>query len=266
MCLIVFAWQAHPSYPLVLAANRDEFLDRPTLQLDYWKDLPDVLGGRDVEKGGSWLATHVDGRWAAVTNFRDGGTASSPANLSRGHLVMNYVASGDQAKDYARHITQPLAEYAGCNLLVGDSDSLFFVSNRLQGERRAEAESVAAGVHGLSNHSLDTPWPKVQRAKRKLRQLIDDGSELREDDLFGLLADRTPAQDDELPSTGVPVEWERVLSPPFIVSESYGTRASTVVLMSKDGTANVCERSFGAGGVELDRRAVTFRVDNIQAR
>jgi uncharacterized protein with NRDE domain len=249
MCLIVFAWQAHPSYPLVLAANRDEFLDRPTLQLDYWKDLPDVLGGRDVEKGGSWLATHVDGRWAAVTNFRDGGTASSPANLSRGHLVMNYVASGDQAKDYARHITQPLAEYAGCNLLVGDSDSLFFVSNRLQGERRAEAESVAAGVHGLSNHSLDTPWPKVQRVKRKLQQLIDDGSE-----------------DDELPSTGVPVEWERVLSPPFIVSESYGTRASTVVLMSKDGTVNVYERSFGAGGVELDRRAVTFRVDNIQAR
>lgn len=259
MCLIVFAWQTHPSYPLVLAANRDEFLDRPTLQLDYWKDLPDVLGGRDEEKGGSWLATHVDGRWAAVTNYRDGGTATSPAGLSRGHLVMNYVASGDQAKDYTRQITQPLAGYAGCNLLVGDSDSLFFVSNRLQGERRAGAESVAAGVHGLSNHSLDTPWPKVQRAKRKLQQLIDDGGELREDELFGMLADRTPAQDDELPSTGVPVEWERMLSPPFIVSESYGTRASTVLLMDKGGTVNLYERSFGARGVELDRRAISFK-------
>ncbi|UCH47426.1 MAG: NRDE family protein [Betaproteobacteria bacterium] len=259
MCLIVFAWKSHPSYPLVLAANRDEFLDRPTRQLDYWEDLPSVLGGRDLEKGGSWFATHVDGRWAAVTNYRDGGTASSPPGLSRGHLVSNYVASGDQAQDYARHITQPLAEYPGCNLLVGDSQSLFFVSNRFQGERRAAAESVVSGVHGLSNHSLDTPWPKVQRAKRKMQQLIDNGSELHEDELFGLLADRTPAQDEELPSTGVPVEWERVLSPPFIVSDSYGTRASTVVLMGLDGAVSVHERSFGAGGVELERRSVNFK-------
>ena len=259
MCLIVFAWKAHPSYPLVLAANRDEYLDRPTRQLDYWEDLPNVIGGRDMEKGGSWFATHIDGRWAAVTNFRDGGSALSPAGLSRGHLVSNYVASGDYAGDYAQNITQPLADYAGCNLLVGDSKSLFFVSNRFQGERRAAAEPISPGVHGLSNHSLDTPWPKVQRAKRKLKQLIGDGNHLQEDDLFKLLADRTPAQDDELPATGVPVEWERVLSPPFIVSESYGTRASTVVLIGTDGNVNVHERSFGGGGVELERRTVSFK-------
>ena len=259
MCLIVFAWQSHPSFPLVIAANRDEFLDRPTLQLDYWEDLPDVLGGRDMEKGGSWFATHVDGRWAAVTNFRDGGTALSPPGLSRGHLVSNYVASSDRARDYARHITLSLADYAGCNLLVGDRDSLFFVSNRWHGEHSAAAEPVSPGVHGLSNHSLDTPWPKVQRAKRKLQQLIDNGSELGEDALFGLLADRTPAREDELPSTGVPVEWERVLSPPFIVSERYGTRASTVLLMRTDGTVSVHERSFGAGGNEFKRRTVSFK-------
>lgn len=259
MCLIAFAWQAHPAYPLVLAANRDEFFDRPTLQLDYWEDLPEVLGGRDIEKGGSWFATHIDGRWAAVTNFRDGGSALSPAGLSRGHLVSNYVASSDQAQDYARRITGPLADYAGCNLLVGDSGSLFFLSNRLHGGHSAGIEPVSPGVHGLSNHSLDTPWPKVQRAKQKLQQLIDSGSELCEEALFGLLADRSPARDDELPSTGVPVEWERVLSPPFIVSENYGTRASTVVLMGTDGTVSVHERSFGEGGVELERRTVSFK-------
>jgi uncharacterized protein with NRDE domain len=259
MCLIVFAWQAHPAYPLVLAANRDEYLDRPSLPLAYWNDRPDVLGGRDVEKGGSWLATHVDGRWAAVTNYRDGATASLRADLSRGHLVMNYVTSVEQARRYARQITRPLAEYPGCNLLVGDDESLFFVSNRFQGEHRAGAESVAAGVHGLSNDSLDTPWPKVQRTKRKLQQLIDDSDEPSEDALFGLLADRTPAQDSELPSTGVPIEWERVLSPPFIVSGSYGTRASTVVLMHEDGAVTMHERRFGSGGVELGRRSVTFK-------
>ncbi len=265
MCLIVFAWKAHPSYPLVLAANRDEFLDRPTLPLGYWDDKPDVLGGRDAEKGGSWFATHVDGRWAAVTNFRDGGAASIP-RLSRGHLVSNYVASNVHAQDYARHITKPLTEYPGCNLLVGDADSLFFVSNRWEGLQGTGAAAVSPGVHGLSNHSLDTPWPKVRRAKSTLQQLLDGGRQLHEDTLFRLLADRRPAQEDELPSTGVSPEWERILSAPFIVSEKYGTRASTVVLVSDDGTIRVYERSFGEGGIELDRRTVTFKRGEFQAQ
>lgn len=266
MCLIVFAWQAHPAYPLVLAANRDEYLDRPSLALDYWDDMPAVLGGRDLEKGGSWLATHVDGRWAAVTNYRDGAAPVSAAHLSRGHLVRNYVGSTDRAQDYVHHIAQPLADYPGCNLLVGDADSLFFVSNRRREAQPATVQPVSPGVHGLSNDSLDTPWPKVQRAKQALQQVLQTDGALRNEALFELLADRSPAQDAELPSTGVPVEWERTLSAPFIVSERYGTRASTVVLAGKDGTVSIDERSFGAGGVELERRTFSFKRGDLQSQ
>jgi len=258
MCLIVFAWKAHPAYSLVLAANRDEFFDRPSTPLDYWDDMPGVLGGRDLQKGGSWLAANVDGRWAAVTNFRDG-RAASPSSLSRGQLVLNYVASGEQAEDYALNVMRPLTDYPGCNLLIGDADSLFFVSNRNQTHSRETAAAVAPGFHGLSNHLLDTPWPKVQRCKRTMQRLLDSDSSALGDRLFELLADRTPADDDELPSTGVPHEWERTLSAPFIVADGYGTRASTVVLMDHDGTVAVHERSFGAGGIEIARRVVTFK-------
>lgn len=257
MCLIVFAWQVHPLYPLVLAANRDEYFSRPSLPLGYWKDLPDVLGGRDIEKGGSWLATHADGRWAAVTNFREG-TAPAPSNLSRGHLVMNYVSSNERARDYVRQVSEPLVEYPGCNLLVGDNDTLFFVSNRSQGFHRTETQLVPAGVHGLSNHTLDTPWPKVERSKRTLGQLLHSDQSQLSEELFSLLADRSPANEDALPSTGVPLEWEKKLSAPFIVSDNYGTRASTVVLVDNDGNVSVQERSFGSAGTELNRCTFTF--------
>jgi uncharacterized protein with NRDE domain len=258
VCLIVFAWKAHRAYPLVLAANRDEFLERPSLPLDYWDNLPNVLGGRDLEKGGSWFATHMDGRWAAVTNFRDGG-AAPPSAPSRGHLVLDYVASDDPAKDYAERISGPLAEYPGCNLLLGDTDSLLFASNRWQGGHTVEFQAVSAGVHGLSNHSLDTPWPKVERSKRTMQRLLDTDGEKLVEELFVLLADRTPAREQELPATGVPHEWERTLSAPFIVAEHYGTRASTVVLVDNQRGVSVRERSFGSGGEELARRACSFK-------
>ena len=258
MCLIVFAWKAHPAYSLVLAANRDEFFSRPSMPLDYWDDLSDVLGGRDLQKGGSWLAANVDGRWAAVTNFRDG-RASPPSGLSRGQLVRDYVASSEQAEDYALGVARPLADYPGCNLLIGDADSLFFVSNRYEVVCAEQAAEVAPGLHGLSNHLLDTPWPKVERGKRTMQRLLDVDSSALVDRLFDFLADRAPARDDELPSTGVPYEWERTLSAPFIVADGYGTRASTVVLIAHDGTVAMHERSFGVGGSEIGRRALTFR-------
>ena len=260
MCLIVFAWKAHPAYPLVLAANRDEYFSRPTLPLDYWKDLPDVLGGRDVEKGGSWYATHMDGRWAPVTNFRDG-TASRPTAPSRGALVRNYLASATHARDYVSQISGSLAEYPGCNLLIGDDQNLYFVSNRSRGLHRAQAQLVSAGIHGLSNDSLDTPWPKVERSKRRMKRLLGSQPEQLSDELFGLLADRSLADEGALPSTGVPLEWEKKLSAPFIISDNYGTRASTVMLVGNDGDVSVQERSFGSGGTELTRRAFSFSRD-----
>jgi len=261
MCLIVFAWKVHPRYSLVLAANRDEFLDRPSSPLDYWTDQPDVLGGRDTEKGGSWLAANVDGRWAAVTNFRDGRPAV-PSPLSRGHLVAGYVSSRASAPTYAAEILQPLSAYPGCNLLFGDSRSLFYASNRHLPGTATQVTSLSPGVYGLSNHLLDTPWPKVERCKASMRELLDGGETGLADGLFDLLADRTLAADDELPATGVPSERERMLSAPFIVAEGYGTRASTVLLADNDGTVIIKERSFGDGGAELARRSKGFHSAN----
>jgi uncharacterized protein with NRDE domain len=257
MCLIVLAWKAHPRYSLVLATNRDEFFDRPSSPLDYWDDRPDVLGGRDIEKGGSWFATNVDGRWAAVTNFRDGGTAP-PSSLSRGHLVAGYVTSPASASTYAAEISQPLSDYPGCNLLFGDGQSLYYASNRHRPGAPTRVIALSPGIYGLSNHLLDTPWPKVEHCKASMRKLLDAGETGLDDQLFELLADRALAADEDLPQTGVAVDRERMLSSTFIVSEGYGTRASTVLLAENDGTVIVQERSFGDGGTELGRRTKTF--------
>jgi uncharacterized protein with NRDE domain len=258
MCLIVFGWQVHPRYALVLAANRDEFFDRPTLPLDYWEDHPDVLGGRDIEKGGTWLATNVDGRWAAVTNFRDGNPVA-PSSFSRGHLVSNYVASRASASTYASKVSEPLPRYPGCNLLLGDSQSLVYVSNRDVSGAGVQGQHLRPGVYGLSNHLLNTPWPKLKHTRHALQELLDQGQSDIADDLFGVLANRNAAHDDELPVTGVSPERERMLSAPFIVSQDYGTRASTVLLVEHDGTLVMQERSFGSGGTELARCSRTVK-------
>ena len=257
MCLIVFGWEAHPRYSLVVAGNRDEFFARPSAALSYWDDYPGVVGGRDVEKGGSWLASNVDGRWAAVTNFRDGQPAE-PTTLSRGHLVSNYVTSTTPANRYADEISGPLPRYPGCNLLFGDSDTLYYLSNRSARDPVAVPEPLSPGVYGLSNHLLDTPWPKVERTRKAVRELLDSDQDEIAEDLFKILADRDAARDDELPETGVSRERERMLSAPFIVSEAYGTRASTVLLAGTDGKTIMQERTFGSGGIELERKIMTF--------
>jgi uncharacterized protein with NRDE domain len=257
MCLIVLAWKIHPRYPLILATNRDEFYERSSAPLDYWEGTTNVLGGRDIEKGGSWLATNVDGRWAAVTNFRDG-NLSSPPSLSRGHLVKNFVASNQSAKRYAANVEESLSEYPGCNLLFAGADELFYASNRHESEPRSRMEKVTPGIHGLSNHLLNTPWPKVERCKQHMGRLLDSDGDTITRSLIDLLADRSVADDADLPSTGVSFERERMLSAPFIVAESYGTRASTVLLIDAEGAVQMHERRFGAGGCEIGQRSFSF--------
>ncbi len=257
MCLIVLAWKTHRRYPLVLATNRDELHARPSTSLGYWRDKPDVLGGRDVEKGGTWLATNTDGRWAAVTNFRDGDPVSAPSR-SRGHLVKSFVGSDLPAERYAASIEQSLPEYAGCNLLIGGSEGLFYASNRHESAPSSRIQTVAPGIHGLSNHLLDTPWPKVERCKQHMETLLDSEGEAITHSLFELLADRSLANDSELPSTGVSLEREHALSAPLIVADSYGTRASTVLLMDNEGTIEMHERVFGANGAESGRCSFSF--------
>ncbi|HEX7954643.1 MAG TPA: NRDE family protein [Burkholderiales bacterium] len=254
MCLILIAHRADPRYPLVVVANRDEFLRRPSASAGYWPDAPHVLGGRDLEKGGGWLAITTDGRWAAVTNFRDG-QAPAPGARSRGALVADYVRGPVRAQPYVQSLDPVMREFHGFNLLAGDGTSVHYLSNRDEGTMQ-----LAPGFYGLSNHHLDTPWPKVARGKRGLRSALarDTGPDRLIESLLDLLADRTLADADALPSTGVSMEWERILSAAFICAPDYGTRASTVLLVDAEGEVHFRERSFGEGGQLVEDRRYRF--------
>lgn len=241
MCLVVLALGLHPRFPLVLAANRDEFHARPSAAAHVWTDLPDVVGGRDLEQQGTWLAASRPGALAVVTNYRDPSRATRGAR-SRGHLVRDFVAgSGVDGETFLRARLAEGDIYDGFNLIAGDASGIWYASNR-GGLKRLDR-----GLYGLSNHLLDTPWPKVSRSKARLAAALADDADL-EEALFGLLSDREPVPDAELPRTGVPIEWERRLSPPFIVSPDYGTRCSTLLLVGTDGSLRLVERSFAADG------------------
>jgi uncharacterized protein with NRDE domain len=242
MCLVLLALDSHPQYSLVVAANRDEFYDRPTAPAEFWSDAPSVLGGRDLKAGGTWLGIDRMGRLAAVTNYRQG-ERESPAPRSRGHLVSDFLMGDADALEYIERVRSEAELYNGFNLIAGDPWGLFYFSNR---ERRVR--SLAPGLYGLSNHLLDTPWPKVASAKSALGALLNHGASELTEDLFALLSDRSQPADGVLPATGVSPEWERLLSSAFIASDGYGTRSSTVVLVGRSGDMVFVERSFGPGG------------------
>jgi uncharacterized protein with NRDE domain len=242
MCLILIALDSHPDYALVVAANRDEFYERPTAAAAFWTDHPRVLGGRDLKAGGTWLGIDRRGRWAAVTNFRQG-EREPVAPRSRGHLVSDYLTTEIDARSHLDRVERAASLYNGFNLIAGDPRELLYFSNR-EGRRQA----LGPGVYGLSNHLLDTAWPKVTTGKTALGALLTrDASELIPS-LFALLSDRSQAADPSLPQTGVSPAWERLLSSAFISSTEYGTRSSTVVLVDRDGAVIFVERSFGGDG------------------
>ena len=242
MCLILLAFDSHPDYSLIVAANRDEFYDRPTAPAEFWPDAPHVLAGRDLQAGGTWLGIDRSGRFAAVTNYRQG-TREPTAARSRGHLVSGFLTSEAAPIEYLRQVERDRGRYNGFNLLVGDPGSLGYCSNR-----GGTPRMVNPGVYGLSNHLLDTAWPKVVTGKSALEALVRQSQAELVHELFDLLADRTRPADDLLPRTGITGEWERLLSSAFIASETYGTRSSTVVLVGRDGGIVFVERSFGAAG------------------
>jgi len=245
MCLILFAWRAHPDFPLVFAGNRDEAHERPSAPADFWQDAPQVHGGRDLEKGGTWLGLTRAGRFAAVTNYRDG-PARRPAPLSRGDLAARYLRGTADPAQFMEALAPDAARYGGYSLIVGDPDRLFYASNRGDG-----IVEIAPGVHGLSNHLLDTPWPKVSLGKARVAALLGAGEDELVEGLFAALSDRVPAPDGELPDSGVGLQRERELSPAFIAAERYGTRASTVVLVSRRGEVTFVERGYGPMGRAL---------------
>jgi uncharacterized protein with NRDE domain len=242
MCLILLAHKVHPDYPLVLAANRDERYSRPTAAAAFWGDHPQIYGGRDLEQGGTWLGITRSGRIAAVTNFRDGHAAKNSAR-SRGELVSAFLRGNQPGADYIEKVGREAQSYNGFSLIAGDLDELHYLSNR-----GSHVTAIAPGIHGLSNHLLDTPWPKVEQGKKILAGLLQHETQELIDGLLAVLADRAVAPDHMLPDTGIGVPHERVLSPAFIISPAYGTRSSTVVLVDRHGQVVFIERSFGERG------------------
>ena len=241
MCLALIALDAHPAYAVVIAANRDEHHARPAAPAAWWND--GWVAGRDLSAGGTWLAATRAGRFALVTNVREPGRRDTNAP-SRGALVTQVVAEAAAPADAVSNVVTAGAPYNGFNLVAGDLASACWGSNRAPGIRR-----LGAGIHGLSNAALDTPWPKVERSKAALAAWCERSSN-DADALFAMLGDRGIAPDAELPATGVPLEWERRLSAPFIVGDDvgYGTRSSTVVMLGRDGNARFVERTFDSAG------------------
>ena len=245
MCLILFAWRTHPEYPLVFAGNRDEAYDRPSAPAEFWRDEPAIFGGRDLQKNGTWLGLSRSGRFAAVTNYRERPVVKN-APRSRGDLAARFLLGNDAPRQYLEQVTRSASDYGAFSLIVGDGASLWYYSNR-----GSEIQSLSPGVHGLSNHLIDTPWPKVASGKERLGQLTGADETPLTTGLFEILLDRTPAPDAGLPDTGVGLQRERELSPLFIAGERYGTRASTVVLIDRAGAVLFVERTFGPHGVPL---------------
>lgn len=249
MCLIALAWRAHPRFELALIANRDEFHARPAAAADRDPVQADVYGGRDLAQGGSWLLVSTRGRLAAVTNVRVG-LVGEAARRSRGALVRDFVAGEATAGDFVATLATTAAEYGRFNLLLWDGGSLRFAGNH----PRFASHAVTPGVHAMSNGAFDARWPKSALATRALTSWLatpgskDDGSAPAMAPLFGALADTGPAPDALLPDTGVGIELERALSPPFVRGDNYGTRCSSVVLVDTDAITFV-ERRFGPDAV-----------------
>jgi uncharacterized protein with NRDE domain len=256
MCLAVIAWQSHPEYPLVIAANRDEFYARSTRAAAWWGQNVSLLAGRDEEAGGSWFGINRKGRFALLTNVR-APAERNPHAPSRGAVVLASLQSAEPIADWLRDLAPRATVFNGFNLLVGDplatgtrqGAELHYYSNR----RVNQSTALAPGLYGLSNGFLDSPWPKVTRSLTQFTCQIAQHVDIEA--LLALMADRTIARDRELPSTGVPLEWERALSAVMIRANGYGTRSTTVLTVRSDGVATFVERTFdpAAPGQFADR-------------
>ncbi len=237
MCLILVARQVLPDYPLVVAANRDEFFARPTAEAAAWSDAPQVFAGRDLEAGGTWLGVTNTGRFAAVTNVREPGRPAG--DRSRGLLTRDFLLGGESAAAYVAALDGEV--FAGFNLLLCDGREFWYSSNRSEHDNSPRA--LPPGIYGVSNHLLDTPWPKLAASKLRFAEALSHLP--AEKGFFDLLADVEIVPDADLPATGVPLEWERRLSAVFVRSPDYGTRASTLLMQQQDGSSTLVERSFG---------------------
>ncbi|MCB0488548.1 MAG: NRDE family protein [Cyclobacteriaceae bacterium] len=254
MCLIFLSVNYHPKYKLIVAANRDEFYKRKTAAAHYWEDHPDILGGRDLEAQGTWMAMTKEGRIGMVTNYRDLSNIN-PTAPSRGKLVSDFLLSEASADEYLKDIHESASEYNGFNLILGTPEGLSYYSNY-----QSKIIKLDAGFYGLSNHLLNTPWPKVERGKSMMSPILQQ-DQVEPDLLFEVLRDEKIAMDSELPKTGLELERERALSAMFIKTPNYGSRCSTVIMIDKKNNVNYIERVYDLDTFEYDTRSYTWSIN-----
>lgn len=255
MCLIVFANNVHPKYKLIFAANRDEFYERPTTSAEFWKDHTELLAGKDLQAGGTWMGITKKGKFAAITNFRDLKN-HKPKAPSRGKITLNFLINNDQPEEYYNSLKPELNSFNGFNLIFGNIDELYYFSNETGGFQK-----LNPGIHGISNALLDTPWPKVEKSKKQIEILLNQ-NEIHPWEVMNILYDVTKANDENLPNTGVGIELERILSPVFISSEKYGTRCSTVVIVDKDNNVRFIEKTYLSGIGTFSNNEYKFKIEN----
>jgi uncharacterized protein with NRDE domain len=250
MCLLLVANKVHPKYKLIIAANRDEEYSRPTKKAEFWEDYPDIIGGRDLKDGGTWLGVSKEGKFAAVTNFRD--LEKKEGAPSRGMLTKDFLTGSISPFHYAEGLKKNAGAYNGFNLVFGLVNEIYFFSNR-----NGEPVKLEKGIYGLSNCLLDTPWPKVEKGKDMLRKILNI-EPLRFESIFNLLLDKKPADDKHLPDTGIGLELERVLSPIFVKTESYGTRCSTLVMINNHNEADFIEKTYNPAENSMEESKLHF--------
>jgi uncharacterized protein with NRDE domain len=255
MCLILFAFNIHQDYKLILIGNRDEFYDRPTEPASFWDEAPHVLAGKDRLAGGTWFGITKNGRLAGISNYRDPNSLKKDAP-SRGRLISRFLLSDESPQSYLEGVIKDKSRYNGFNLILGDKEELFWYSNRGKGMRK-----LSPGIYGLSNHLLDTPWPKVVKGKYELTRLISETSIPEPEEFFNMLSDRTPAVDSDLPYTGVGTERERMLSPIFILSPDYGTRSSTLLFIDRNDFVTFIEKTFNKNPPHASTVGYDFRIE-----
>lgn len=260
MCLIIFAHQPNTESPLLLAANRDEFYARPTSPSRFWPDHPHILAGQDDEAGGTWMGITRQGRFAAITNYRD--PAASPrGKRSRGLLVSDYLNSEASPESFLQELQENIDNYADFNLLVGDnSNDLWYFTSTASGQQHIR--KLPPGIYGLSNAQLDTPWPKVTLGKSRMKQLIDD-AKISHDNLLETVSDPEPAKREALQKLDMTSGMDQLLSAQFICAGTYGTLSGTTLIKEYDGKVHWREQLYNEQGATYSERCYSFSVEPV---
>lgn len=254
MCLLLIAKDVNPNYKLIIAANRDEFYDRSTMPTHFWNDYPFILAGKDLKAGGTWLGITETGRISAITNFREGLKQKDNAP-TRGLITADYLKGHANALDYLNNVKQKANDYNGFNFILGDTENLYYLSNK-----QSSIEKLENGFYGLSNGLLNSNWPKVLESKIKFENIIKK-HDFSVEELFNILNDRSIAEDNLLPNTGVDLKIERILSAVFIKTEKYGTRCSTVIMVDPLNKVQFIERTFNPEDDKFSQFEYNFKLE-----